>query len=161
MPRSRNLIGCLAVAALLVVAGTGCQNNTQKGAALGGLAGAGVGAIVGKQLGNTGAGALVGAGTGALAGGLIGNAEDKTEERDNAMRAAAYERGQRIQEMKAVTTRNVVEMAQSGVSDDVICNAIRTRGGRFDTTPDSVIALKNAGVSDRVIEVMQNTNSVR
>jgi hypothetical protein len=161
MPRSRNFIGCLVVASFVAAAGAGCQNNTQKGAALGGLAGAGVGAIVGKQLGNTGAGALVGAGTGALAGGLVGNAEDKAEERDNALRSAAYEHGQRIQEMRAVTTRNVVEMAQGGVSDDVICNAIRTRGGRFDTTPDAIIALKNAGVSDRVIEVMQNTNAGR
>ena len=159
MPRSMNFIGCLVVASLTAAASAGCQNNTQKGAALGGLAGAGVGAIVGKQLGNTGAGALVGAGTGALAGGLLGNAQDKTEERDNAMRAAAYERGERIREMKAVTTRNVVEMAQSGVSDDIICNEIRTRGGRFDTTPDSIIALRNAGVSDRVVEMMQNTNA--
>jgi hypothetical protein len=39
----------------------------------------------------------------------------------------------------------------------IICNEIRTRGGRFDTTPDSIIALKSAGVSDRVIETMQNT----
>jgi len=161
MPRSGSIIECLVVGALMAAAGAGCQNNTQKGAALGGLAGAGVGAIVGKQLGNTGAGALVGAGTGALAGGLIGNAEDKAEERDNAMRAAAYEHGQRIQEMRAVTTREVVEMAQNNVSDNLICNEIRTRGGRFDTTPDSVIALKNAGVSDRVIEVMQNTNAGR
>ncbi|MGE5191375.1 MAG: glycine zipper domain-containing protein, partial [Deltaproteobacteria bacterium] len=136
----------------------GCQNNTQKGAAIGGLGGAAVGAIVGKQLGNTGAGALVGAGTGALAGGLIGNAEDKAEERDNALRAAAHERSARIQEARAITTREVVDMSQQNVSDDVICNAIRTRGGRFDTTPDGIIALKNAGVSDRVIEMMQNTS---
>ena len=159
MPRSRNLVGCLVFGLLCAGAGVGCQNNTQRGAALGGLAGAGVGAIVGKQLGNTGAGALVGAGSGALAGGLIGNAQDKTEERDNAMRAAAYERGERIRENRAVTTRNVVEMAQGGLSDDIICNEIRTRGGRFDTTPDSIIALKQAGVSDRVIEMMQNTNA--
>src|SRR5262245_6978540 len=161
MPRSGSFVECLVAGLVIAVACMGCQNNTQRGAALGGLAGAGVGAIVGKQLGNTGAGALVGAGSGALAGGLLGNAQDKTEERDNALRAAAYERGQRIHEMNAVTTRNVVEMAQGGVSDDVICNAIRTRGGRFDTTPDSIIALKNAGVSDRVIEVMQNTNAGR
>jgi len=159
MPHSGNTVGRLVAGLVIAAVGAGCQNNTQKGAALGGLAGAGVGAIVGKQLGNTGAGALVGAGTGALAGGLIGNAEDKTEERDNAMRAAAYERGERIREMRAVTTREVVDMAQHNVSDNLICNEIRTRGGRFDTTPDAIIALKNAGVSDRVIEVMQNMNA--
>jgi hypothetical protein len=93
-----------------------------------------------------------------VAGGLIGNAEDKAEERDDALRAAAHERSARIQEARAVTTREVVEMSQSGVSDEIICNAIRTRGGRFDTTPDSIIALKNARVSDRVIEMMQDTS---
>ncbi len=154
---SQNFFGSLVVGSLIAVAGAGCQNNTQRGAAIGGVGGGVVGAVVGKELGNTAAGALVGAGAGALAGGLIGNAEDKAEERDDALRAAAQERSARIHEAQAVTTREVVEMSQNNVSDEVICNAIRTRGGRFDTTPDGIIALKNAGVSDHVIEMMQNT----
>jgi len=158
MPRSRNSFGCLLLGTAIALAGAGCQNNTQRGAAIGGVGGGVVGAVVGKELGNTAAGALVGAGAGALAGGLIGNAQDKTEERDNALQAAAHERSARIQEARAITTRNVVEMAQNGVSDDIICNEIRTRGGRFDTTPDAIIALKSAGVSDRVIEMMQDTS---
>jgi uncharacterized protein YcfJ len=141
---------------LIATAGAGCQNNTQKGAAIGGGAGAIAGAVIGKQSGNTGVGALIGGATGALAGGLIGNAEDKAEERDNAVRAAAYERSARIHDARAITNREVVDMAQNRVSDEVICNAIRTRGGRFNTTPESIVTLKNSGVSDRVIEAMQN-----
>jgi hypothetical protein len=57
---------------------------------------------------------------------------------------------------RAITNREVVDMAQNRVSDEVICNAIRTRGGRFNTTPESIVTLKNSGVSDRVIEAMQN-----
>jgi uncharacterized protein YcfJ len=156
MPRSRKSVGCIIAGMLIATSGAGCQNNTQRGAALGGGAGALAGAVIGKQSGNTGMGALIGGATGALAGGLIGNAEDKAEERDDALRTAAHERSARIQEARAITTREVMTLSQNKVSDEVICNAIRTRGGRFDTTPDSIIALKNAGVSDRVIEVMQN-----
>jgi hypothetical protein len=49
-------------------------------------------------------------------------------------------------------------MSQNGVSDDIICEEIRTRGGRFDTTPEAIIALKEAGVSDRVVKMMQDTS---
>src|SRR5882757_493053 len=58
-----------------------CQNpnyqNTVGGAAVGGLAGAGLGAIVSG--GNRGEGALIGAGIGALAGGAIGNYMDRQQ----------------------------------------------------------------------------------
>jgi outer membrane lipoprotein SlyB len=158
MPRSGRTIGCLVLGAL-IAANAGCQNNTQRGAAIGGVGGGVLGAVVGKQLGNTGAGALIGAGTGALAGGLIGNAEDNAEERDHALQAAARERYHREQDARAVTNRDVAYMSQQGLSEAIICNEIRTRGGRFDTSPDSIIALKNAGVHDRVIETMQNTGA--
>jgi len=32
----------------------------------------------------------------------------------------------------ALTNSDVIKMAQNGVGDDVIVNAIRTRGGAFD-----------------------------
>ncbi|MFE0758057.1 OmpA family protein [Inquilinus sp. NPDC058860] len=51
--------------------------NTIGGAAAGGLAGAGIGALVSG--GNRGAGALIGAGVGALAGGAIGNYMDRQQ----------------------------------------------------------------------------------
>src|SRR5258708_5868221 len=143
MPRSCNFVRCFVAGTLITVAGAGCQNNTQKGAAIGGVGGGILGAVVGKQLGNTGAGALIGAGTGAVVGGLAGKAEDNAEERDNAVRAAAHERSARIQDARAITNREVVDMAQNRVSDEVICNAIRTRGGRFNTSPESIVTLKN------------------
>ncbi|OWJ68245.1 OmpA family protein [Inquilinus limosus] len=71
---------------ILIVAGlaislASCQfdsaPNTIGGAAAGGLAGAGIGALVSG--GNRGAGALIGAGVGALAGGAIGNYMDRQQ----------------------------------------------------------------------------------
>jgi len=65
----------------LAAAVASCQNpnyqNTVGGAAVGGLAGAGLGAIVSG--GNRGEGALIGAGIGALAGGAIGNYMDRQQ----------------------------------------------------------------------------------
>jgi uncharacterized protein YcfJ len=156
MLRSRTIAGYAIAGILISAAGAGCQNNTQKGTAIGGLGGAAAGAIIGKQSGNTALGALIGGATGAVAGGLIGNAEDKEEERDEALRTAAHERSARIREERAITNRDIADFAANGVSDNVICNEIRTHGGRFDTSPQAIIDLQRAGVSDRVIQEMQN-----
>ncbi|MCC6953541.1 MAG: hypothetical protein IT290_05445 [Deltaproteobacteria bacterium] len=54
-------------------------DKREKGAAIGGLGGAGVWALVGSQSGNAGAGALIGGAVGAGSGALIGN---ELEDRD-------------------------------------------------------------------------------
>ena len=59
--------------------GTAAQSKRNQGAVLGGLLGAGTGAIIGNQTDHAGAGTAIGAGLGALGGALIGNA---MEERD-------------------------------------------------------------------------------
>jgi len=158
MPHPGKFLKRLLAGSLISVSCLGCanMNNTEKGAAAGGVGGTVVGAIVGKQLGNTGAGAAIGAVTGLAAGALVGKAEDNAEERDNAVRTAAYEHNLRVREERAVTNNDVVNMAQNGINDTLICNEIRTRGGRFDTSPQSIIYLQRAGVSNTVIETMQN-----
>lgn len=163
MPSMFTLSGRILTASLVAIGSFGCSNmnNTQKGAALGAAGGAGVGAIVGKQLGNTGAGALIGGLAGTATGALVGNNKDKTEERDAYARQAAYEHNLRHQEHRAVTNRDVVDMVQNNVTDRTIINTIRDRGGRFDTSPRSIIALHEAGVSDPVIEAMQQHNMYR
>src|SRR5262245_4390829 len=133
------------------------MNNTQSGALVGSGLGAATGAIVGNASGHAGGGALIGAAAGALAGGLVGNAEDSREERDAAVAHAQFEHAQSQAMARAVTASDVVTMTHNGVGDEVIINSLRTRGCRWDSTPDAVIALKQQGVSDRVIEAMQNT----
>lgn len=54
---------------------SGCT-GTQKGAGLGGLMGAGAGAIIGHQSGHTKEGALIGAVAGVAGGALIGDQMD-------------------------------------------------------------------------------------
>jgi uncharacterized protein YcfJ len=72
-----------ATSAALVLSLSNCGApagpNTQRGVATGALLGAGAGAIIGNQSGNTGRGALIGAAAGGTAGGLYGNARDQEQ----------------------------------------------------------------------------------
>ena len=68
------LSGCESV-------GTAAQDKRAQGALLGGLLGAGTGAIIGNQTDHAGAGTAIGAGLGALGGALVGNAMQESENR--------------------------------------------------------------------------------
>lgn len=149
----------IAVCGFLCLLTTGCvgMNNTQAGAVTGTGLGAVTGAIVGDVAGGRpGAGALIGAATGAVAGGLLGNAEDAREERDAAIAQAQYNDAQARAVAQAVTEDDVITMTRNGVGDNVIVNAVRTRGCRWDGTPDAIIRLKQQGVGDEVIKAMQS-----
>lgn len=76
MKVTRLLIICLLSSSLIF---SGCKslNKTTKGAAIGTIAGAAVGAGVGKLLGNTAVGAIAGAAVGGTTGALIGKKMDK------------------------------------------------------------------------------------
>ena len=50
-------------------------------------------------------------------------------------------------------------MVQAHVSDAVIVSQIQNSSARFVLTSDQIIALKNAGVSDTVLNAMINTAS--
>ena len=67
------------VAAGCETMGTAAQSKTTQGAVMGGLLGAGTGAIIGNQSDRAGEGAAIGAGLGALTGGLIGKAMEDSE----------------------------------------------------------------------------------
>ncbi|QDU11008.1 glycine zipper domain-containing protein [Gimesia aquarii] len=140
----------------LVQVGCSSMNHTQAGAANGAGIGAVTGAIIGSHSGNGGAGALIGAATGGLAGSLIGNAEDAREERDVAIAQANHERMAR----SAIKNSDVIHMSHNGVSDSVIIGAIQSRGGAFDLSPQTIISLKQQGISDQLIEFMQKHNYV-
>ncbi len=135
---------------------TGCAHMTptERGAGVGGLIGAGTGALVGNAVGKTGAGALIGAGVGALSGGLIGNsveqAEHRAEVRATAAAAGAPQRG-------PLGMMDVVSMSQAGVSDPVIISQIRTTGSAFNLSSNDTIFLKQQGVTDAVLTEMLAT----
>ena len=145
-----------AASAGLCLLAAGCASHTETGMAFGSGLGALTGAVIGHQSGHTAGGAVLGGIVGAAAGGLVGNAEDAREERDAAYARAAYVEAN----SDAMTNAEVIQLAQSGVSDPVILSSMRTRGGRFDLSPAGVIQLTSSGVSERVILAMQESPAV-
>lgn len=55
----------------------------------------------------------------------------------------------------ALTNDTILRMSKAGLDDTVIVQTIQTQPGAFDTSPDDLISLKNAGVSQTVIAAMQ------
>jgi hypothetical protein len=56
----------------------------------------------------------------------------------------------------AMDNGSVMKMAKAGLGDDLIIQTINTQPGAYLTDADSLVALKTAGVSDRVITAMIN-----
>lgn len=141
------LLGCLAF--------SGCQSpyRSDQGALLGGLTGAGVGAIIGDAVDEPLAGTAIGAGIGALTGSVIGQNLDEIEARNRAQIEA---RLGRAAPAGAVTVEDVVAMTQSGVDPDVIGTHVRIHGPARQLQPADLIFLQNNGVDKQVVQMMQN-----
>jgi hypothetical protein len=130
------------------------HNDTAAGTFMGGAFGAVTGAIVGGKK-NRGEGALIGAGVGAVTGNLLGRSKDRTDEQRAAYGAASVNQWNQQAAAQAVTNYDLQEMTRAGVSEDVIISTMRSRGARLDLSPNSLIALKQSGVSDRVVLAAQ------
>src|ERR1700677_824871 len=55
---------------------------------------------------------------------------------------------------QALNNDSVIKMVKAGLTDDVIVATINANPGAFDASPDGLIALKQAGVSNRVIDAI-------
>ena len=137
---------------VLVIFAAGCADtgeNTKKGAVVGGLIGAGTGAIIGQQ---TGRHPLVGAGiggaVGALSGGLIGSGMDKQAQ---ASKAGA----------EKLSISDIVLLSKNKISDADIIQKIYTTGSVFRLSAEEITMLKNEGVSNAVINTMMNTSMTK
>ena len=147
----KNVLFCLASLAL-VVSACGCQTNQTRvaeGAVIGGLVGAAGGGIIGHQSGHGGTGAGIGAAVGALSGAIVGSQIKK----DNASTQAAG--ATQAVSANQMSTQQVIDLAKQGVHEDVIIDKIRLSDSRFTLSADDIASLKQQGVSDKVINVMQ------
>lgn len=93
----RRILSALVVLCLvpLLVGPTGCSSMSrqEKGAIIGGSAGAVLGGIIGKHNNNTAAGAIIGAAVGGAAGAVIGDyMDDQAEELEKDLEGARIER---------------------------------------------------------------------
>jgi hypothetical protein len=145
----------LSVLLFAILGLTGCFSPyyADRGALAGGLTGAGVGALVGDAAGNAGAGAAIGTAVGALTGAAVGTHIDA----DMARSRAEIEARMGRQMQGAVTPQDVIAMTQAGLSDDVIATHVRANGMAQPLAANDLINLRNMGVRDGVINVMQQT----
>ena len=54
-----------------------------------------------------------------------------------------------------LTNDTIIRMSKAGLDDTVIIQTIQSQPGAYDTSPDDLISLKSAGVSQRVLAAMQ------
>lgn len=180
--------GLLAAAA---VAASACpavaQSQTRHGAAVGGLAGAVIGGIVGHQNDEVPEGALIGGAVGAIAGGVLGHAKEASARRGPYYQtqpvyhtapvyhaAPAYQAAPvytvaptvttttaRVAVPRAFSVSDAITLTRSGVSDPVIINQIRTKGVIAAPEVNEVVLMHEQGVSDAVISVMQQVGAAK
>jgi len=55
---------------------------------------------------------------------------------------------------QSLNNESVIKLVKAGLSDDLIVSTINGSAGAFDTTADGLIALKAAGVSDKVVSAV-------
>ncbi len=130
------------------------HNDTASGTFLGGAMGAITGAIIGGKH-HAGQDALIGAGVGAVTGNLLGRSKDASDERRAAAGQATVNQMNAQAAAYAVTEADLVQMTRAGISEDVIISTMRSRGTRIDLSPQAIVALRQQGVSDRVVIAAQ------
>lgn len=149
------LIGSIGFAAV------GCETKAGTGALVGGAGGAAIGGLIGSNShARAGEGALIGAGVGALGGALVGNAMDEQDRKDERAREreyAGYESRSDRYAGGAVTKRDVIKWTSRGTRDDVIIDRIERSGAVFRLSRADEEDLRDAGVSEIVIQDMRAT----
>ena len=149
--------GYLLSVAVVGISTVGCMSPTGRPdyTASGALAGGATGAIAGSLAHGHGPAPLIGAAVGAVIGGLIGHGMDQTQEAQ--LRAQAPQTLQRLEQSQPLTVADVKALAQARVSDDLIISQIRNSRTVYQLRTVDIIELKNAGVSEKVIDFMINT----
>ncbi|MEY4386807.1 MAG: hypothetical protein RLY20_2090 [Verrucomicrobiota bacterium] len=163
--KSLNLLKLTILLASTTVVLTGCEtydgqpNRTANGALIGGAVGATTGAIIGNNShgGNGTAGALIGGAVGAIAGGAIGNSMDHQERA--RLQSQSPQTFQRVEQGQPLAVADVKALARANVGDDVIISQIRNTRTVYRLSANEIIELRDAGVSQHVIEFMINTGN--
>jgi hypothetical protein len=134
------------------LAGCASPYHADRGALVGGVLGAGTGALIGDAVGSPLAGTAIGAGVGALSGAAIGGGLDDIEARNRAEIQAQL--GQPVA-ASAVTLGDVIAMSQAGVEEQLILTHIQAHGAARPLTSNDLIQLRQAGVSPAVVQQLQ------
>ncbi len=129
----------------------GCESKAGTGALVGGGLGAGAGALISP----TPAGVLIGAGAGAATGAIIGSSLDSSDR--EKLNQNSPKTTKKIDKSEQLSQNDIVRMTQAGITDDKIIGTIHSTGSVFYLSASDIEHLKNSGVSQRVINYMQET----
>lgn len=161
MKRIVTSLGIAAISLGLVGCETpsGQPDRTATGALVGGGAGAGIGALIGNAAGHhTAEGAAIGGIAGLLAGGLVGHQMD--QDAKARLQQQAPTTMQRVQQGQPLAIADIKALTKAGISDEIILSQIRASRTVYRLSTAEIIELKDAGVSNKVIDFMINTPSV-
>ena len=123
--------------------------------ASGALAGAATGAIIGNMGHHRGPAGLAGAAMGAVVGGIIGSGMDDAQAAQ--LRAQSPQTMRRVEESQPLTPADIISLVQAGIGDDLIIKQIGNSRTIFRLKSAEIIELKQAGVSEAVIDCMIDT----
>jgi len=132
------------------VSPSGQPDNTATGALVGAGTGAAIGALADRRA--PGVGALIGAAAGAIAGGLMGHSAD---EQQAAYRARYFPPPPK----PPPSIADIKTMTKNGLSEEVIISQITSTRGVYHLDANSLIDLKNSGVSEKVIACLVNSET--
>jgi outer membrane lipoprotein SlyB len=148
------------VAAAIVLAGCEYPNGNPNYTGTGALTGGAIGAVSGAAIGGNqhgGEDALIGAAVGAVAGGLIGHSLDQQQQQ--RLRQQAPQTYVRVDQGQPLGVTDVKALAKAGINEDVIINQIRNSRTIYHLSAADIIDLRDAGVTDKVVNYMINTPS--
>ena len=159
MRKSTAALTLLSLSSLALLSGCHSHNYTQRGAATGGLGGAGLGAVIGEIASDEPlAGAAIGSAVGALSGAAVGSGLDKIDARSR-YRTESLAANQAVYQQPIGTSMNeIISMSNAGLSDQIISRHIRTQGFGQSLDAGDLIALRQQGVSDAVIADLQDSS---
>lgn len=153
MKRALGIIGVT----IMTVSQIGCAsspNRAAEGSVIGGILGAGAGAIIGNQGHDRDQdrtrGALIGGAIGAIGGALAGSQIQKQP----AQQQGAPPAKQAVNPNQ-VSVAQILDMTRQGVHEDVIIDRIRLTNSKYNLSAADVDYLKSNGVSQKVLMEMQ------
>lgn len=150
-------ISYLALCMVTGITLAGCANPQGRPdyTASGALAGAATGAIIGGMGHHPGPAGVAGVAVGAVVGSIIGSGIDQAQEA--RLRAQAPQTMRRVEESQPLTIGDIVALTKAGVGDDLIIKQIRLSRTIFRLKSGEIIELRDAGVSEPVVDCMLDT----
>jgi Glycine zipper len=143
----------LALFFAFIAADASAQSYRRRGAIVGGLAGAAIGAAIGDKENNETAGALIGGAIGVVAGSAIGDQKDQRVYQSQVYHSGHYYNGQPQPSYPAYSVQHPAYTVQhpAYVETVPVAPVYPTTPPTVPVSPQDVVAMSRSGLSDATI----------